>query len=91
MFQNLKMKQIRKIFCFNLRRLIKDRGYTAESFAERYDVTTKYIEKLMYYGQWPSDKTIARLAKALNAKEIDFFSDPKLYKANKKPTKKPPK
>ena len=85
------MKRIRKIFCFNLRRLIKDRGYTAESFAEHYDVTAKYIEKLMYYGQWPSDKTIARLAKALNAKEIEFFIDPGLHKTTKKTPKKRPK
>ncbi|AHZ84626.1 hypothetical protein Bb109J_c1936 [Bdellovibrio bacteriovorus] len=80
---------IHKDFCFNLQRIRKAKGFTQESLAAELGTTRNYIQQLEHgyksgiklrskarkkvKRQWPSPETIAKLAKALDCEENDFF------------------
>ncbi|OHB83795.1 MAG: hypothetical protein A2V98_19850 [Planctomycetes bacterium RBG_16_64_12] len=60
----------------NLRRLMADRGLTAEQVAERSGVDRRTIKGILDGTNKPHSRTIGRLAKGLGVSCDEFFVDP---------------
>ncbi len=66
--------QVRDIVAANIRRLRKERGMTQAQLAEMTDLSNTYIANIECGKTWISDRTLERLAAALEAEFHVFFS-----------------
>lgn len=71
------MTNVHRLFCSNLTRLRKDRGYTQEDLAEKMGTSVRYAQALEYgyknNRHWPSPLKIKKLAKILKCDALEFF------------------
>ena len=70
------IRNIRKLFSKNLRRIRERKGYTQEDLAEALNINTRYIQRLEGK-DCPSVRidTVQALAKVLSARFYEFFEE----------------
>ena len=64
------MVQVKELLALNIKALRKKCGFSQEKLAEASDLSTQSISDIEGCRTWVSDKTLGRLAKALN---VDIF------------------
>jgi transcriptional regulator with XRE-family HTH domain len=68
-----KISRLREIFSANMRARRKHLGLSQEKLAELIDVTTQTINDIECCRSWLSDKTLEKLARALDMDVYRFF------------------
>ena len=68
-----KTEKIRKILAKNIKRQRESLGMTQENLAEKTDLSVQTINTIEGCRMWISDKSITRLAKALNVEIFQLF------------------
>ena len=68
-----KPEKIREIFAQNIKKLREDLGLTQENLAEMTDLSVQTINTIEGCRMWISDKSVTRLAKALNVEIFQLF------------------
>jgi len=68
-----KQEEIRVIFAKNIKKRREDLGLTQENLAEMADLSVQTINTIEGCRMWISDKSITRLAKALNVEIFQLF------------------
>ena len=68
-----KQEEIRVIFAQNIKKRRENLGLTQENLAEMADLSVQTINTIESCRMWISDKSITRLAKALNVEIFQLF------------------
>jgi len=68
-----KQEEIRVIFAQNIKKRRENLGLTQENLAELADLSVQTINTIESCRMWISDKSITRLAKALNVEIFQLF------------------
>jgi transcriptional regulator with XRE-family HTH domain len=70
------MAQAKELLALNIKMLRKKWGFSQEKLAEATSLSAQSISDIEGCRTWVSDKTLEKLAKALNADIFQFFMPP---------------
>lgn len=67
------MVQVKELLALNIKLLRKERGFSQEKLAETANLSAQSISDIEGLRTWVSDKTLERLANALNVSIFQLF------------------
>jgi transcriptional regulator with XRE-family HTH domain len=70
------MVQVKELLALNIKLLRKKWGFSQEKLAEAADLSTQSISDIEGCRTWVSDRTLEKLAKALNVAIFQLFMPP---------------
>jgi transcriptional regulator with XRE-family HTH domain len=70
------MAQVKELLALNIKLLRKKWGFSQEKLAEAADLSTQSISDIEGCRTWVSDRTLEKLAKALNVAIFQLFMPP---------------
>jgi transcriptional regulator with XRE-family HTH domain len=76
----------KELLAFNIKLLRKKHGFSQEKLAEAVDLSAQSISDIEGCRTWVSDKTLEKLAQALNVNIYQFFIPPDEDKGNNSET-----
>jgi len=67
------MVQVKELLAFNIKMLRKKKGFSQEKLAEAVNLSAQSISDIEGCRTWVSDKTLEKLAQALNVDIFELF------------------